>query len=80
MPNRLMIYLAAPLLIAAGVPANAEVNRNAQLQAPEMVAAGSGAAADKEKKVCRKLMTSGSRLGQRVCLSKSEWKKVEAQN
>ncbi|MCF2513550.1 hypothetical protein LVY65_00485 [Sphingomonas sp. G124] len=32
-----------------------------------------------EKKVCKKLKVTGSRMGDRVCLTASEWKKVEEQ-
>jgi hypothetical protein len=30
-----------------------------------------------EKKVCKRLATSGTRMAERVCLTKQEWQKVE---
>lgn len=33
----------------------------------------------KEKKICRKLTTSGTRMEKRVCLTKSQWAKIDAQ-
>jgi hypothetical protein len=36
------------------------------------------ASADQQKKVCKKLGTTGSRMAKdRVCMTKEEWKKVE---
>ena len=32
-----------------------------------------------DKKVCKKIAATGSRMGDRVCLTKEEWKKVEEQ-
>ena len=30
-----------------------------------------------DQKICRKLTITGSRMGERVCLTREEWKKVE---
>ena len=73
MQIRSTISLAAALLLAGTVPAQAaQANGESAKQAQAKPAAG-------EKKVCRKLVTSGSRFAERVCLTKEEWKKVEAQ-
>jgi len=43
---------------------------------------GNGSSANStagEKKVYRKLVTSGSRFTEKVCLTKEEWKKVDAE-
>ena len=36
-------------------------------------------AAPAEKKVCKRLATSGTRMAERVCLTKQQWEKVEAE-
>jgi hypothetical protein len=41
---------------------------------PEQQTAGNPAA----KKVCRTLKITGSRMGERVCLTREEWKQVDA--
>lgn len=33
--------------------------------------------ADGEKKVCRILRTTGSRMGDRVCMTRDQWEKVD---
>jgi hypothetical protein len=40
---------------------------------PEQPAAGKAS----EKKICRKLAITGSRMGERKCLTREEWKKVD---
>lgn len=30
-----------------------------------------------DKKICKKLKVTGSRMGERVCLTREEWKQVE---
>ena len=32
-----------------------------------------------EKKVCKRLATSGTRMAERVCLTKQQWEKVESE-
>jgi hypothetical protein len=41
-------------------------------------AADKNAAANTEKKICKQLPSSSSRLPQRVCLTEKQWKQVEA--
>jgi hypothetical protein len=84
MQVRLMVYMSAAMLAAGSLPANAEVrnnNNDNKASVPEMSAteAGSGSATT-EKKVCKKLTVSGSRVGDRVCLTADQWKKVEAED
>ncbi|HUP66625.1 MAG TPA: hypothetical protein VM145_00225 [Sphingomicrobium sp.] len=42
--------------------------------------ADKNAAATGEKKICRQLPSSSSRLPQRVCLTQAQWKKVDEEN
>lgn len=35
------------------------------------------AAKPAEKKVCRTVAATGSRMGERICLTKEQWKKVD---
>lgn len=37
-------------------------------------------AAPVEKKVCKRIATTGSRMEERVCLTKQEWKQVEKES
>jgi hypothetical protein len=58
--------MSATLVVA--MPATAKTQAE-----PEQSAAGK----DAEKKICKKLTITGSRMGERVCLTASQWKKVE---
>lgn len=60
--------LSAALVVA--VPATARTQSDS-----DQPTAGQSA----EKKVCKKLKVTGSRMSDRVCLTESEWKKVEDQ-
>jgi len=69
--------LAALCLAAA--PATAKTDN----QEPAAVAGSESkqATADPaEKKVCKRLKMSGTRMADRVCLTADDWKKVEEQN
>ena len=37
------------------------------------------AAKPAEKKICRTIAATGSRMGERICLTKEQWKKVDEQ-
>lgn len=63
------IVLSAALLIAS--PA---IARNNSKAAPE---AASQKTAKGEKLVCKYLPSTGTRMEERVCLTKEDWKKVE---
>ena len=81
MQPRLMSTIAASLIMAGTVPAAASV---ASSDAPSAQAQGKSAGAvtvaeTGEKKICKKLARSGTRMAEKTCLTKSEWKKVEAE-
>jgi hypothetical protein len=61
----------AAVLLAGTVPATAQQVGNGK-------SASSTAPAASEKKVCRKLVTSGSRFAEKVCLTKAQWEKIDA--
>ena len=74
-------FIASAALVASFVSASAQVAapKNADIAkaaAPEEASGKSAAVA--EKKVCKQLPSSSSRLPQRVCLTAKEWKQVEA--
>jgi len=69
--------IVTALLMA--VPASAQGNSQAAAAAATAAAQGSKEAKG-EKKVCKRLETSGTRMAERVCLTKEEWKKVEEAN
>jgi hypothetical protein len=51
----------------------------AETQAPSEPTKATEKVAPAEKKVCKRLATTGSRMEERVCLTKEEWKAVEKQ-
>jgi hypothetical protein len=69
MQPRSITYLVVSVLLAGAGPAHAQ----------QMGNGSSANSAAGEKKVCRKLVTSGSRFTEKVCLTKEEWKKVDAE-
>jgi len=66
------VFIAAVVLLAGAGPVHAQ-----QLVYGKSVSSAVSAAGG--KKVCRKLVTSGTRFAEKVCLTKAEWEKVEAQ-
>ena len=69
--------LAALCLAAA--PAAAKTDN--QEPAAAVGSDGKQAAAETaDKKVCKRLKTSGTRMADRVCLTKEQWKKVDEQD
>jgi hypothetical protein len=58
--------LTAALICSAPVTAKSQTE-------PDQTTVGNPS----EKKVCRTLKITGSRLGERVCLTREEWKRVE---
>ena len=83
------LFLAALPLIAAGtlsfaVPAVAHEGHDAQAteapagEAPVAAPAEAKPAAKEEKKICKTIAATGSRTGgQKVCMTRAEWKKVD---
>ena len=69
------LFLAAAMSLTA--PAAAQTSQLAK----STQASGSKqeTTKDNNKKECRKVASTGSRMGDRVCLTKDQWKKVEEQ-
>ena len=65
-----LAILSAALLIT--LPAAARTNAQAETAPPQ-----AGKSADADKKICKRLVVSGTRMADRVCLTKDEWKKVD---
>ena len=59
--------LSAALILSAPAVAKTQTE-------PDQQTIGNSA----DKKVCKRLKVTGSRMAQRVCLTKEEWKKVDA--
>jgi hypothetical protein len=69
-----IVSLSAALLIAAPVAAQS----TSQAGTASATAAEAAKPAEAEKKVCKRIEVSGSRMAKdRVCMTKEEWKKVE---
>ena len=87
---RKLILLPCVALLTAAAPANAapppvasQVAAPSDSQQPVSLNGGrSVQPTTEEKKICKQLPTSGSRLPNRACLTAKEWKQVEqdAQN
>ena len=70
---RTIIAATAALGLAAGAPALAAKGQGGQ------AAGGSGAKEKRERKVCRSFDNSASRMkGEKLCLTRAQWKKYEA--
>jgi hypothetical protein len=81
---RRLILLPCVAILTAAAPANsappAISNPVASPEGQQSVSAlggGNATAAVQEKKICKHLPTSGSRLSNRACLTAKEWKQVE---
>ena len=69
-------FAAAAILSAGAAPAFAK-SQDSQGNGP----AGASAGDKGERKVCKRFDNTTSRMrGERVCLTKSQWKKFETQN
>lgn len=78
--------LPCAFLLAAAAPAqaapNAVVKQVAPSEVQQSVTLSGGSAAQpaqpvQEKKICKQLPTTGSRLPNKACLTEREWKQVE---
>ncbi|MFL6729345.1 MAG: hypothetical protein ACJ8D6_10155 [Sphingomicrobium sp.] len=82
MPKLIVLPLIG-LLTAAAAPANSPASAVAQQAAASAAAqpaaglSGAKAPAAEEKKICRQIEVSGSRMSKRACLTAKEWKQVE---
>ena len=81
---RKLILLPCVALLTAAAPANAAPAVTQQIaptdnQQAATLAGGGGKAgqAAEEKKICKQLATTGSRLPKRACLTAKEWKAVD---
>jgi len=82
---RKLILLPCVLLLTAAAPATSAPQASAKSIVPsdpqQNVSASGGNSqaqpAPQDKKICKQLPTSGSRLPNRACLTASEWKQVE---
>jgi hypothetical protein len=78
------IALPCVVLLTAAAPATSapqtttkEIAPSDSQQAADMSGARAAIPAPQEKKICKQLPTSGSRLPNRACLTEREWKQVE---
>jgi hypothetical protein len=81
------MFLPCVALLVAAAPASSnppsvasQVSPSNDLQVATPPAGGGAntkAVAQEEKKICKQLPTSGSRLPNRACLTAKEWKQVE---
>ena len=79
---RKLIFLPCVALLTAAAPAAsapAVGNQVASSDSQQAMALSGGNAtqATADKKICKQLPTTGSRLRKRACLTASEWKQVE---
>jgi hypothetical protein len=80
-----MFLPCVALLVAAAPgssnppPVASQVSPSNDLQATTPTGGGAGAkaVAQDDKKICKQLPTSGSRLPNRACLTAKQWKQVE---
>ena len=68
----MFLTVAAALTMSAPLAAKTEAAAKAELSENK-----GAKAADGEKKICKRLATSGTRMADRVCLTKEQWKKVD---
>jgi hypothetical protein len=72
----LLAALSTALLV---VPATAQPTQSgsAATTAAQSSKLADNGEADSDKKVCKRLKTSGTRMAKRACLTEDQWKKVE---
>jgi hypothetical protein len=78
LPCVVLLTAAAPAI--SGPPATTKQVAPSDPQQTGNASVGGGPAAQagpQDKKICKQLPTSGSRLPNRACLTASEWKQVE---
>ena len=78
MSIKMIFASTAALAMVAGTPAFAakSQSQNQQVAAAD---SGGGAGVQKDKKICRSFPNSASRMKrEKLCLTKAEWKKFEA--
>lgn len=82
--SKLIVLPCVVLLIAAAPPTSAQQGTSKQIAPSEtqqganaLGGASAGEATPQDKKICRQLPTTGSRLPNRACLTERQWKQVE---
>jgi hypothetical protein len=79
---RKLILLPCVALLTAAAPANSApqiANQIAPSESQKAIALSGGgkSAAAEEKKICKQLPTTGSRLPKRACFTAAEWKQID---
>jgi len=80
---RKLFVLPCVALLTAAAPANSAPPAVSNQASPSdsdqsvTLSGGRGTQAVAEKKICKRLPTTGSRLANRACLTASQWKQVE---
>jgi hypothetical protein len=81
--RKLFLIPCVAMLTAAAPATAAPPAINSQVASPEgqqavgALGGGNGPQSVQEKKICKQLPTSGSRLPNRACLTAKEWKQVD---
>ncbi len=76
MSFKMIFASAAALALSAGTPALAAKSQSQQVAASE----AGGGGGEKARKICRTFKNTVSRMkAEKVCLTRAEWKKVEAE-
>ena len=76
---RITSLAALSAVVLISVPATAQTTQSgaAATTAAQTTKLAENDKADDDKKVCKRLATSGTRMAKRVCLTEYQWKKVE---
>lgn len=77
MRSKLFTIAAVAIVTTAGLPAAAFAQAPVKSVAVASSSSAGAAAAKEEKKICKWLPKSGSRMTEKVCHTKSEWKQIE---
>ena len=75
-----VVTLSAALLLSSTAMAQEKKlasNEQVASRVSNQAADETTAPAPAEKKICKRLATSGTRMAERVCLTKQQWEKVE---
>ena len=71
---RKTMFLALATAITFSAPLAAKTGTTTKAELAESKA---GKADEGDRKICKRLSTSGTRMADRVCLTKDQWKKVD---
>ena len=74
-----LLTAAAPAAAATPPQVASQVAAPTDTQQPISLNGGKAAQPAEEKKICKQLETSGSRLPNRACLTAKEWKQLQDQ-